>query len=54
MRKSSRLFVLINIGMVFLTTTSIVAQDWPQWQGFNRDGKSEETGFLKTWPLRRA
>lgn len=50
MRRSSRLFVLISIGMVFLTTTSIVAQDWPQWQGVNRDGKSVETGLLKTWP----
>jgi outer membrane protein assembly factor BamB len=42
--------MLISIGLVFLTTTSIVAQDWPQWQGVNRDGKSVETGFLKTWP----
>jgi outer membrane protein assembly factor BamB len=24
--------------------------DWPQWQGANRDGKSAERGFLKTWP----
>jgi outer membrane protein assembly factor BamB len=24
--------------------------DWPQWQGGNRDGKSLERGFLKTWP----
>jgi len=50
MRGSSRLFVLISIGTVFLTTTSIVAQDWPQWQGVNRDGKSVETGLLQTWP----
>jgi len=50
MRRSSRLFVLISIGIVFLTTSSIVAQDWPQWQGGNRDGKSVETGFLRTWP----
>ena len=50
MRRTSRLFMLISIGLVFLTTTSIVAQDWPQWQGVNRDGKSVETGFLKTWP----
>ncbi len=50
MRRSSWRFVLISIGMVFLTTTSVAAQDWPQWQGVNRDGKSVETGFLKTWP----
>jgi outer membrane protein assembly factor BamB len=24
--------------------------DWPQWQGANRDGKSAESGLLKTWP----
>ena len=24
--------------------------DWPQWRGPNRDGRSTETGILKTWP----
>jgi outer membrane protein assembly factor BamB len=24
--------------------------DWPQWRGPNRDGKSTETGLLKSWP----
>jgi outer membrane protein assembly factor BamB len=24
--------------------------DWPQWRGPNRDGKSLETGLLKSWP----
>jgi outer membrane protein assembly factor BamB len=24
--------------------------DWPQWRGTNRDGRSAETGLLKTWP----
>lgn len=24
--------------------------DWPQWRGPNRDGKSPETGLLKSWP----
>jgi outer membrane protein assembly factor BamB len=24
--------------------------DWPQWRGPNRDGRSAETGLLKTWP----
>jgi outer membrane protein assembly factor BamB len=27
-----------------------VAQDWPQWRGIKRDGKSVETGLLNTWP----
>jgi len=24
--------------------------DWPQWRGPNRDGKSSDTGLLKSWP----
>jgi outer membrane protein assembly factor BamB len=24
--------------------------DWPQWRGVNRDGKSVERGLLKSWP----
>ena len=24
--------------------------DWPQWRGPNRDGRSAETGLLKSWP----
>jgi outer membrane protein assembly factor BamB len=26
------------------------ADDWPQWRGPNRDGKSTETGLLADWP----
>jgi outer membrane protein assembly factor BamB len=26
------------------------ASDWPQWRGPKQDGKSAETGLLKTWP----
>jgi outer membrane protein assembly factor BamB len=25
-------------------------EDWPQWRGPNRDGKSGETGLLRSWP----
>ena len=38
---------------VFGLTTSVsnhVLDDWPQWRGVNRDGKSTETGLLKSWP----
>jgi len=49
MRRSRRLLVLTSISVVFLSTTSIVAQDWPQWRGPNRDGKSANTGLLKEW-----
>lgn len=26
------------------------SEDWPQWRGVNRDGRSPETGLLKEWP----
>jgi outer membrane protein assembly factor BamB len=28
----------------------LLAADWPQWRGPNRDGVSPETGLLKSWP----
>ncbi len=27
-----------------------IADDWPQWRGVNRDGKSAEKGLLRNWP----
>jgi outer membrane protein assembly factor BamB len=33
-----------------LVPTLTVADDWPQWQGPNRDNVSHETGLLKTFP----
>ena len=29
---------------------SAIADDWTQWRGPNREGKSTETGLLKAWP----
>ncbi|MCX8108897.1 MAG: PQQ-like beta-propeller repeat protein [Verrucomicrobiae bacterium] len=29
---------------------SVCGDDWPQWQGPNRDAISKETGLLKDWP----
>ena len=31
-------------------SNSVWADDWPQWQGTNRDAISQETGLMKTWP----
>ena len=45
MRTHSPLAVLLTL---FAAAAS--ADDWPQWRGPNRDGKSAETGLLKTWP----
>ena len=36
--------------LVLLTATMSGADDWPQFRGPNRDGKSAETGLLKEWP----
>ena len=35
---------------ILLTSTMCFANDWPQFRGPNRDGKSAETGLLKKWP----
>ena len=52
MKNRNKFVVAIMIGVLYLitVTTPILAQDWPQWLGMNRDGKV--TGFKapKTWP----
>jgi len=40
----------VAVVAVCLCATGTQAQDWPQWRGQNRDGKSSETGLLKSWP----
>ena len=32
-----------------LVAAGALAADWPQWRGPDRDGKSPETGLLKSW-----
>jgi outer membrane protein assembly factor BamB len=38
--------------VAFCFAAALPAQpaDWPQWRGPNRDGKSSETGLMKSWP----
>jgi hypothetical protein len=50
MTRFNWLLALIGMGMIFLTATTLLAADWPQWQGIGRDGKSPDTGLLKQWP----
>lgn len=33
-----------------LSAAVVSAEDWPQWRGMARDGKSPETGLLSVWP----
>src|SRR5581483_7922373 len=35
---------------LLLIPLSILAGDWPQWRGPNRDGVAHETGLLASWP----
>jgi outer membrane protein assembly factor BamB len=34
----------------FLAVFPVAADDWPQWRGPDRNGKSAETGLLQEWP----
>jgi outer membrane protein assembly factor BamB len=47
MNVNYRLLALIVLG---LPAFSLVAADWPQWRGPERNGISQETGLLKEWP----
>lgn len=41
---------LIVIGIVFVCTTFLSGQDWPQYLGPNRNSTSPQKGLLRTWP----
>ncbi|MHC4248985.1 MAG: outer membrane protein assembly factor BamB family protein [Planctomycetota bacterium] len=39
-----------SVAVILLVSVTAPAEDWPQWRGPTRDGKSPETGLLKRWP----
>ena len=41
--------ISLFVGILLLGNVCL-ADDWPQFRGPNRDGKSAETGLLKKWP----
>jgi len=42
---------LISVfGSLMLISNFVNAEDWTQWRGTHRDGKSSEKGLLATWP----
>jgi outer membrane protein assembly factor BamB len=45
-RRSISALSLLLVAVSFL----LLAADWPQWRGPNRDGVSKEQGLLKKWP----
>lgn len=52
--RSVRAVVLFVPALFLLSHPTVVSNralnDWPQWRGPNRDGRSAETGLLKDWP----
>ncbi len=48
MKRSFRMLIGLWLSLPF--SSPVVGEDWSQWRGTNRDGKSSETGLLKTWP----
>ena len=39
-----------TVSVVFISGNWLLAQDWPQWRGVNRDGKVAEFSAPPTWP----
>ncbi len=48
--RSRCLLVLSIVSCCCFAPANARAEDWPQWRGPNRDGKSADTGLLKEWP----
>jgi outer membrane protein assembly factor BamB len=49
-RLSGPLLAATLLAALPATVSNRAFDDWPQWRGPNRDGRSAETGLLKTWP----
>lgn len=45
----TKLMVLV-VAVSVMSAASVLAADWPQFRGPNRDGKSAEKGLLTQWP----
>lgn len=47
---SSSFLTLLAIGSIVLTSQTLVAEDWPQWMGENRNGVYTESGLVDEIP----
>ena len=50
MKKSNPIVSVISSCALALAASGVLAQDWPQWRGANRDGKAAGFTAPKTWP----
>ena len=50
MARWNRVLRVLLLGVLTVATRPCVAADWPQWRGPARNGVSEESGWLTTWP----
>ena len=46
----TRLDIVLSLLTALIINGSALAADWPQWLGPNRDGLTDETGLLQSWP----
>src|SRR4051794_24938748 len=44
-------FCLAALSLLFISSTSLRADDWPQWLGPQRDGVWRETGIMQKFPI---
>ncbi len=42
--------MLRSLALLLVLSLSLAAEDWPQWRGPARDGRSAETGLAAEWP----
>ncbi|UCF37391.1 MAG: PQQ-like beta-propeller repeat protein [Acidobacteriota bacterium] len=50
MSANLRRSLILLSSLLLIASQTIWAEDWPQWRGPLRDGKSTETGLLTQWP----
>jgi outer membrane protein assembly factor BamB len=50
MRPAFGVIGIISTCLFITAPNTVRADDWPQWNGRNRDGKSADTGLLGQWP----
>ncbi|RPI01678.1 MAG: hypothetical protein EHM72_05920 [Calditrichaeota bacterium] len=50
MKNNYFLIKMLSLIMFLLSSTFLLAQDWPQWQGEHRDGRASGFKAPKTWP----